>query len=433
MNNILISLPFIATLLLFWRYQQVNKGVFGPVSLLIFMYLVIYGCAIVIEVFGFGRRVFDLSLEGVAFLATATTFCLFAFCNFRDRADRVVWVDSDRARRILSAFFLVSNIFAILFFLPSAIDGLTGDVEMNRQDLGETTSRLSDYGLINTYFSTISSCFCISLVLGFSNLVRQSRHSRTSEYLGWGLIASSVSYVIYILAWVGRDGIVYWTLSFVFVYLVFKPALSESVRAITYKFGVFALITFLPFFFIITIGRFGGKDMSVPVWILIYAGEQVNNFSDMFVVFSEDFAQHGALNFPLLANLVATVDVDRADLYSFYTDKGVSPWTFSTFVGSLYKDFGPAYTVVAFGIFFFLVRLVRVGRQISLSSLIVLVVLVQVPLFGVFYFRQYSTNFAILLSLLIAFFLRISRTKRGFRSFRVERAETGRMARRENG
>jgi hypothetical protein len=328
MNYLLASIPFIVSVGVLIAYQNRNGNRFGPVSFLISAYVFVYGCSLVVEFLGLARRVNELDVFGVGYLALATVIILFAHFRYHDPDVLVVKVESVSIKRLFDFVFLISNFAAIIFFFPSVIHGLTGDVGSNRVSLGDTTQRLQDAGLINTYFSTICSSFGISLVLGFSNLTMSNSQRPNNRWIGWALLLSSTSYIIYIFAWVGRDGVVFWLLLFALVHLLFYPGLSPGTAKNIKRLYISVFLVSLPAFMLITIARFGGGNESVFVWILIYIGEQVSNFNDYFAVYGEGYSQGGALNFPLLAGVVSEVQHDRAAMYDLYLGQGVQPWKF---------------------------------------------------------------------------------------------------------
>lgn len=360
-----------------------------------------------LEVIGFDRRAYELSVSSMIYLSAATVFTLYAFFNYRDRRGLVIYNVDNTTKSIVDGVLALCNIGSIMFFLPFAVDALTGDINTNRIDLETTTSGLLEAGLVNTFFSAIAASFGVSLVLGFANIANLAGRSRRSYYMGWVLILSSLCYVVYILAWVGRDGFVYWIMLFVFVYYVFKPALAEREKSRIRKAGFVLFVLLLPSFVIISIARFSERDLSVLVWLIVYAGEQVNNFNDYFLVYSDDFSQHGLATFRLVNRFIGADSFDNQKWFDYYLSKQVMPWKFSTFIGSFLKDMGPFTTGLLLGIFFIFVRLVKISERSSVSTVILFVILAQVPLFGLFYFRQADSNAAILLSLLIAAALRV--------------------------
>lgn len=404
-------MPLIVSAIILQRYQRANRNRFGPISFLIAAYVVVFACSLLLDLLGFDRRAYELDIYGVAYLAFGIGCVLLSHFQYRDSDRMSVKVENASIKRVLDYCFLVSNVGAIVFFFPSAMNALTGDVENNRVFLADTTQRLQEAGLLNTYFSTICSSFGISLVLGFANLTQGNVQKPLNKALGFALLVSSTAYIVYIFAWVGRDGFVFWLMLFALVYLLFKPALHFTVDRNAKKLYFLTLLVTLPVFVAITTARFGGKEDSIFLWVLIYLGEQVNNFSDYYQVYSEGYSQGGALNFPLVMGVLGNLQLDRLAMNDLYLSEGVTPWRFATFIGSFLMDVGPYFTLLLIFAYFFVVRINKVTQPARLSALCVWVTIIQIPLFGVFYFRQYSSNFAVVFCLLVALVLRLSRLR----------------------
>ena len=100
---------------------------------------------------------------------------------------------------------------------------------MNRLDLGNTAQVLASYGLINTLAGMASHLFAASIVMAFIRL-SQAEEQGGSVMRATLLLAASLSDVIYVLAYVGRDGIVYWLMTACAIFLVFRSHLPLARR-----------------------------------------------------------------------------------------------------------------------------------------------------------------------------------------------------------
>ena len=133
-----------------------------------------------------------------------------------------------------------------------------------------------------------------------------------------------------------------------------------------------------------------------------YSGQQVFNFNDQYLADASprlglvNFSQVLAIVTPLMG--ISFQALDQKDFYSDYNEAGAVAWRFPTFIGSWLQDFGKLGTVFAVSLLALLTRFslrsITSKGEFSLSSILCFVVLSQVLLFGVFYYRQYSTTFS---------------------------------------
>jgi hypothetical protein len=417
MNNVTVSLPLFLCLGVLYFYQRVNKMHFGPISLMICLYVLVFSCGLVLELLGLSGNSLDYSLTAVSFLSIAVGCVLYAFSYFRDAEQIKFEVENANVKALVDFIFLLSNIGAIVFFLPTALAAISGDIDANRNDNLLLTEGLAAMGLVNTYFSAIASCFGVSLVLGFSNIVGRSKCYPNARGIGWALLVTSLCYVIYVLAYVGRDGIVLWSILFLFTYLIFRHVLEPRVRRNMRRLFMASILMALPVFALITYSRFAHLEHSIPVWILLYLGQQVANFSDYFQAFNDSFSQGSAGTFPILQDVGKSLGLQPSEFvagevqYEYYLLQGVVPWRFATFIGSWVKAMGPYSTCVTLGFFVILSRMVSSKRTFTVSRLIFFSTLAQVPLFGIFYFTQYSQNYGMLLAALVGFVLFLSKKR----------------------
>jgi hypothetical protein len=148
----------------------------------------------------------------------------------------------------------------------------------------------------------------------------------------------------------------------------------------------------------------------------LYVGDQVHAFNDQFLTFS--LPQWGQINFPLFYRLFdpSFVEFDRRDFMNLYTQEGVMPWHFSTFIGAFMFDFGyivtPLVVLLIALVTRFSLRDIPKNGTITFSQLLIFLLCSQVVLYGVFYFRQYSANTYIFAILVLALVFKISGSKK---------------------
>lgn len=273
-------------------------------------------------------------------------------------------------------------------------------------------NQLASYGLINTFAGTVSQLFPFTLV--FSAVRLAQPHSRNSdEWRAYLLIFASLSYVFYILAYVGRDGIVYWIMTLILVYTLFFPYLSKTRRRRILSIGIvgagFMAIPLL----MITISRFANSDHGSAWSIVEYFGLQINTFSDYFSI--DRPITFGAANFSMIPDFLCNIsgspcvkwDNVKPDVFEIYLNQGVQPWLFATFVSDLAGDFGYVGTIILLIFYSLFCRKIacdsKKGKSMTMSRLLLVFFLFLIPFWGLFYFRYSIANFAIITNLLFIF------------------------------
>ncbi len=421
----MILLPFITLILIFYFYWKRNLKRFGIVNLLILAYLVM-GCAsIILELAGKGKSVFPITFEPMAYLSICFFITFWGFMGFKDHKFTVMRIENIFLYRVVETFLLIGGLLAILFFLPFAYDALTGDITQNRLAQGVTVSKLKEYGIINSIFSLLANLFILNIVSSFINLI--PKNGKRNIFKACLLLFSSLSYVVYIFAYVGRDGVVFWFMSFAFCYLLFKDFLIDNdVKKLKYVF-TFSLAVLLIPFIIITIARFSGpadERFSYSIegigWNIVnYAGQQIKNFNDHFNI--EFSPVYGRLEFPVFIGFIESVtsydipELDKAKFFAYFVDKGVLPWVFTTFIGTLMLDFGKISTLVFLCLMSLVTRkaLERVSKTgvFEFSNMVILILLYQIVYWGVFYFKQSATNYYMLCIILLFILFKVSKVK----------------------
>ena len=181
------------------------------------------------------------------------------------------------------------------------------------------------------------------------------------------LLIASLSFAALTLCFAGRDGIVYWIMDSVVLYLLCKDSMSVKARAllkkILYVFGIVILLLLL----IITVYRFilsyiESESLIKPV--LDYIGEPIHIFSQSFNMDVEE--------------------VRKLDKTSYLT------YTFGTFIMSLWTSYGLIGLFIFTFIHYVLVRsfVVKFNRLHNLYDFLIVFTLFQIPMYGVFYYRQ---------------------------------------------
>jgi len=438
----MIILPSAVILALLILYQKKHQWKIGVISLLFFVYLGMGLSSILNYYFGITVSVFEISTEAMVYFSALLLLLLLSFFGFSEKTFQIITINNFKLYRILSVFLLLSSFGSIIFFMPFSINALRGDLEANRY-AQINMLKLSEYGLINTYFSLVANFFIFNLVFGFLEL---SLNKKKNTIFGYFLVITSLSYYFYILAYVGRDGYVFWVMSTLFVFLFMRKFLSVKKQIeVTTLLVILYMILIIPFVQI-SDARFGSgqhssasqeeenavkggeeavltelRDGDNRLFYLIenalsYTGQQVINFNTLYEI--NPPSRRGGENFPKIVMLLERAGLkispiyNREELYDHFFEVGAVPWVFSTIIGSFVSDFGKYGAVLAVLIiclvnYFILYRYYK-AEMLYVSDIMMFIISYQTVYWGIFYFRLYSANLYLICSIILVLIFRVS-------------------------
>jgi hypothetical protein len=390
------------------RYAK-NGSILSVLLWWIYLFLGLSG--IFLYVTGGIEPIYEPNYLAASLLLIFILISISGFLQFRTQYISQIF-GAMHGQRIIEFFLITSQLFAIIFFFPFALGSMVGDVNENRLHLAEKMEILGSYGLLNTVAGAASQLFSSSLVMAFIRLASKQNQGR-SILRALLLIFASSSYIIYILAYVGRDGIVFWLMTVGMIFLVFRPHLDPAIKKQIAFFGTFCAIVLLIPFALITISRFYVADQGAGWSFFEYFGAQIHNFSDYSSI--DRPTTLGVANFPMFIagscvslGLICPAWLDIKDMiFQQYLDQGKVPWQFGTFASDFVGDFGNVGTLIILMFFSFITANVSSGRGprhiFSLSRLLLVLFLYLIPFWGVFYFRFAISNGFIIVN--FAFFL----------------------------
>jgi hypothetical protein len=344
--------------------------------------------------------VFPINIAAPLALFVVVAACTSAFLRFDGRRLQSLQVRFPWQRSVENGLMAI-QVYSIAFFLPFVRDSLTGDPHLNRLYIDDKMAAMGEYGLLNTLASAGAHLFVPSMVFA---LLRISPTKEQGRNVGRAavLFLCSLSYVFYVLAYVGRDGVVYWSMMAALLIALFWPYFlgRDRVRVIRLV-GLLLLVILIPFANI-SISRFLDVDQGGMSPFFEYFGAQIANFSDYSSM--DRPVTHGAISFPLFYEkvclLVATncepwVEI-RPSVFEEYLMQGKAPWLFGTFLSDFAADFGFGGSVAILLFFAVLCAVLcarfRRGERLTISRFLMIVFLFQIPYWGVFYFRFATIN-----------------------------------------
>lgn len=388
-----------------------RKRVGGELSRMLWgTYLLLGFAALFFTVGGADQPLFGPNYGAMGYLVVCIALLVRSFRGFSAHSIDLYSL-SPGALRLIERWLVLIQLYAIAFFLPFAAASLSGNANENRLNLADKMEVLASFGLWNTLAGVASNLFAVSLVLACLRLAH-GKSERGNVGRAGLLIVGSLSYVVYIVAYVGRDGVVFWTMTAAVVLAMFWPHLHAMQRRRIATVCVTAGAAMLIPFSIITVARFVESEQGVILGISEYFGAQLNNFADYSSI--ERPRTFGIVSFPMLAEPACSVvsggpcelSEDLKDIvFAQYLEQGIEPWLFGTFVSDFVGDFGPSGALLLVAALALVSWFASSGRdnqhRISLSRVLIVLLCFFVPYWGVFYFRFAIANSFIVVNLAV--------------------------------
>ncbi|MGW8461569.1 O-antigen polymerase [Pseudomonas sp. CLCA07] len=423
----MIFIPFFVFVLLFVIYQSVNNFRFGVVSYLILIYVASSFCAIILDSFFEYYDSYNVELEPVLIFTFALSLVFLGFFRFRDRDFCCIELSNFKFLRVLEFSLIPLSLSALVFFTVSAVSALTGDIDANRIliSAGDISS-LGQFGVINSIFSLVANLFLLNIVFAFLNLSEGYPGRRSIALLH---LVSSTAYIFYILSYAGRDGVVFWIMSLVFLFLLFRGFMNRENKKIILIGALLMIIPALIVFMQISVSRFGGDGSAALLFALFdYAGQQVFNFNAHYMI--DPPAMHGAISFEPVVELKSWIfgdvftPLDHKVWFQYFLDRGVIPWVFPTFIGSFLHDFGKLGMLLAAFFMFLLARVtllcIKRTKTFPFSNFLLFILVFQIVSWGVFYYRQYSAFYYLVAMFLLFMVFKFSGGAKSVHIYKVE-------------
>ncbi len=292
---------------------------------------------------------------------------------------------------LLSIFVVFISIYALVYHLPIVL-------KIFEMDLGDARINLASETYVKQ--SVYSSMAAVSASLYIYAIILFFVFYIINKYkiLTFLLFVSSFSNVLFVLSYVGRDGIVFWIISFCLCFLFFKgfmqPCRKKSILRIFY---ILVIVLTMPFI-LISISRF---NYDFYYSIISYVGQSLPNFC-LYMNIHNYPVDYGS-SFPVVLSVLGK-DVSISDSWVI---GDTSSWVFGSLFKSFIYNFNLTNTfiiLIFLGlIFYFYFGMVK--KVIEFYKIILYFLYMQVYSQGVFYFVQYtrSGNYFIIISLFLFF------------------------------
>lgn len=382
-----------------YLYFNYRKYGFNGSSFLIFVYLLSSSAGLGLLVFYNTYDVERISIAAILY----HIFCLFLFISpviyfFNNYPIDAIKKINDRGFKYFAYSAVLFSLLSLavnipkLFIVFSNPDLRMARILANQGLLYEESSK----GLLE-YLGTFGHMFSFITLFIFFNLILFKPEKKLLILI---IGICCLTDVIKGFTIMGRGGVIRFLLFAGFLFFTYKNYLSDKIVRKIKKASVILFSPFILVFLFISISRFSDRENSVTYFFVDYMGQSFINFSYNFYNFMDN-TFGGRLNFQSFfsqENQLTNKNVNDLVLSVDYLN------TFSTFVGSFYKDFGFIRTLflgLTLNILLFMSSRYSKNNY-TLSKIVINLLLVQVYLTGVFYY-MYSGTMAFNSFLLIIF------------------------------
>jgi len=408
----MIFIPIVTILIFLFIFNRNKKYEWNVTNVLALTYLTSFSLGAIIEYTLPFYRIYDTQAEPMIYLSFAVFLVLVPYMRLHEGKIKYIVINNVKAYRLLESILVYSAILTTPYFLYIAMTSLSGELGANRI-LGQS-SVMRTFGLFNSIMSFLPNFYPVFIFYFFVNLSLPVSKKRKQRLILSFL--ASLSYIIYVLAFVGRDGFVLWIMTFLIMSVFFKNFYSiYSRKQIKKIFIIVAILGLIPFV-LITISRFSSRIESELVWVIYYGGQSSIAFNDSYIA---DFPiNYGSGSFPLFFNWARSLGFvnynpnTAVTSQELFLSSGVQLWTFGTFIKSFLFNFGKVGTIIFLLIMsitnFKLIKKAMRKKQFEFSDFLIFLLLLQIIYHGVFYFRLYSVNLYIVAIFLISIYFKVS-------------------------
>ena len=390
--------------------KMIKKKGFTSSTFLISIYTLSFLCSVLLIILEFQQKnpKIDNYFGGYLFLTVSLWIYLYPFIEINDSNFEYLRIPSKKIIKCISVILSVCSIYSIVFYLPVAYKMIAVDIA----DIANVRSMVTtgnhpfiEPSIKNGLAKLFAFLYNLQLTLFFINLIID----RKIRFFSWVILFSSLSYPVFVLAFMGRDGIVFWIFSFIFSFLLFRKYLHGGILKTLKKITVVIFSFFLFFFLIISVGRFlvANEDaMQLFESLLSYIGQGPINFAEYYYI--PNMISDGGQS--LFLPLVKDVDLNyKNQIDSLLYNYDIVPWIFKTFISSIYTSIGSLFLLI-FGLILLFVYKYSFKEKkkgvLSFPFVLVYTVFFTVYSQGVFYLTYYHNiaHLSVLLIFLLALF-----------------------------
>lgn len=369
----------------FWKGNAKAKGtIWAPSSFLIGIYLLSSACAIGTLYWGD----YSAPYQSECWFSMAE-FLLFIFLllipfrQFNEISSPIIKLPSIGVLNAFSTVLIIISLYSIAYYSQYVINIFSdGNLRAARNQIygGEEFVEAS---IFTTIASVSSSMYVFVLLMFFVYTVIGQNKKR--RFL---LLFASLSEPIHIMTFVGRDGVVFWIFSFIFLFLFFVPYMDDiTISKVKRTFIYGASLLLIPFL-LISMSRFENSDDGMGYSILSYMGQSFINGPLFFGIDDANKPFSDGRAFPLFLRLIGKTPPVGERM--FYEINEWRSWGFGTLLVALYRNLHLIGLIILCVVAYIVFMLCLKGKEHKLcfSSLFIYLLYFQVLAEGVFYFKH---------------------------------------------
>lgn len=382
--NILLFIPFLVILFFVIVIYRRDKTILSFSGWILIIYLVSFLCSIILD-FMFKKTEYEF--ESTLYFISLNVLLIYPFTKTKGNLPFQIY-GNDKVIYLVAKVFAVLGIIAIIYYLPSIQFAFFGNLSVNR-----ATASINPFtrqeGVMTDIMATIANLFFHNLFFYFYSIIKKWPKTWSSL-----MFISSLSFPALSLAWVGRDGLILWCLSFSSLYFLFRYNLNlKQKKQIKAKLFIL-LVPMLMIFLTITFSRFsniGFYGGNPGLAMVDYVGQQYRNFVDFYIfdLAAENNIMNGGratlAKLGMVEKRSKNTSIRDADERDLLTNKGRSLNVFAGMTGSLLLNFGKIGALV-FGLVWYF-ALNRINNFSRFSNLFIYAFLYQIIIYGIFYYR----------------------------------------------
>jgi len=410
---IFIPVIYFFALLLFHWYRERNLGLGG-------FLLVLYGFSALLSVFLYEvefLHYIDIEIKPsscIVYCGILTLYFLPFMLYKQGEPPAKVLLPNINIFMWVSIFLVAVNLSAILLLVKAVVFVL-----------GMDPKTLRDAGIQNVYGANTFESLGMWLLGHFSDFYLvllvfffySKTYMKNSGWFNSLLLIASMSTIVNGFLSGGRTQLIYWLLVAISCYLYFKKDMEQRDRRRITIGGVVVIALFLIYMTVVTISRFNNAfsdatDFAEGFSLLDYSGQSFLNFNDFFSNYDSQRYTFARI-FPFLHDWFS---VDNFDLAVYKRSIKMDIGVFSTFLGDFYIDLGIwgiiIYTIIYLAVYIF-TQLSGIRKTKKIQHILMLFLMYQVPLNGVFYYSLYNktASIAVIGGVIIALLFRFSEGK----------------------
>lgn len=280
---------------------------------------------------------------------------------------------------LLAVFWIFSAciLFAFIYQIPYALLAIgTGALDV-REGLNVEKISILPSSVFTTFSVAVSSFYSVFIIMFFISVVK-----KLNLLISISMFMGGLLYVVSSLTFAARDGSLFFVLTMIFAYSIFRPHLSKKQTKFIFRGLLFSSIFVLFFFGLFSYQRFvDGSDLStLRGGLTSYIGQQPYVFSE--TIMQRNFFYGFNLRLPAVSIIFTggALDIVRTMPYE---------WSFGTFITDYYSMFGWTSLVVMTSITFFMFFCLFLKRERfhPISFLLILLMYFQFMSSGIFFFK----------------------------------------------